>query len=506
MVVLCIGTAIGLPKLAAQITPANRSTLNYRLIGFSVPAQKDVDAYEFVVNEYIITDSGTTIEKTVLKEKAKDNVLITTVPKFATTYTWKVNYYTKETLSGSSELYRFATGYSPFTDTSKYRLRVLKNSLKGKQLYIFIDGTRTLFDTDGNPLWYIPNIDGLVDENSNIRDLKISPQGTITFLCVDKAIEIDYQGNVLWVAPNDGKVSGEKTEYYHHEFSKTSKNTYMVAGAKITSHAIPNNIDLSKINAEQIDTIKRKHYIKVPSGTLIEYDKDSNVIWSWNSSKHIPEEELFHQNSDGNYTLSTHLNAFYFNEREKHIYLSFRNTNKIYKINYPEGNVIARYGPDKSNNNGTEKSYFYGQHSCKLDKKGNIYLYNNNQTYDSRNSATNINNSNICVFKEVNEGADSIIKIWEFECDIDSFAKPYTKGGGGVIELNDESFLVCMSGSNRNFIVRRNKEILWNIITEKKYDNIWKPLNEGYRSSAVEGNGLLHQLLLPESAKYLQNH
>ena len=86
---------------------------------------------------------------------------------------------------------------------------------------LFFDNTRTLYNMSGEPLWYLPIIKGVSDSNIGaIRDIKLTDEGTITFLTPKNIHEIDYFGNVLWSGPNDGGVSGDTVEQYHHEITR----------------------------------------------------------------------------------------------------------------------------------------------------------------------------------------------------------------------------------------------------------------------------------------------
>jgi hypothetical protein len=75
------------------------------------------------------------------------------------------------------------------------------------------------------------------------------------------------------------------------------------------------------------------------------------------------------------------------------------------------------------------------------------------------------------VLKEPQPGKDTIEKVWEFECPMDEPGPPQ-KGffafGGGVSELPDGAFFVCMGGLyGKLFIVNREKKILWSGQPEK---------------------------------------
>lgn len=467
----------------AQVTPANRSVLNYRLIGFSVPEQEGVTEYEFEVSEFIITDTGTTIERPVFKKKTTNNRLIEKVPYFDRAYAWKVHYYNSGKLTGTSEAYRFATGYSPYTDTTKYRLRVLTNEVLNKDLLVFIDGLRAIFDMKGNALWYLPDIPEIVNEHTGIRDMKLTPQGTITFLTTGNAYEIDYNGNILWKGPELLNTGGDRTEGYHHEFTRLSNGNYMVLGSKIVKRKVPNHLKraVDPVNT-RVENINGEKYLNMNFGTVMEYDQYGQIVWSWESADHFSDNEIFSLRPDNQLRSGTHMNSFYFDESKKHVYTSYRNINTILKTNYPSGNVIARYGEGYVEEK-TQEGLFYGQHACRINSKGQLYLFNNNNVQ----AAPPGDISSIIILEQPANEHDPLKKVWEYTCNIDTMSKHMTVSGGSVIELNTGDMLVCMGEVNRNFIVTLQQQITWNALVEKRDEaSNWLPTTNCYRSWPIQ--------------------
>src|SRR6185503_11567408 len=85
--------------------------------------------------------------------------------------------------------------------------------------------------------------------------------------------------------------------------------------------------------------------IKLRFGMIMEFDEDGNLIWSWKTSKYYQESDLAKNRKPGGTPIfDLHENSFYFNEKEKVIYLSCKRISRILKIKYPEGTVIGSYG------------------------------------------------------------------------------------------------------------------------------------------------------------------
>lgn len=333
----------------------------------------------------------------------------------------------------------------------------------------------------GMPVWYLPNIPGVLNENATVRDLKITPQGTITFIAGRAAVEVNYDGRIIWQAPDNGRVSKDTSEYYHHEFTRLPNGHYMVTGNEYINRKLPAIKDTTIYQNEwNVFKIGNDYYKRIECGTIIEYDTAKNVVWHWKSSGYLTDVDYFNQKMpSGVPSGSTHLNGFYF-DSPSHIYISFRDLNRIIKIEYPSGKLIAEYG--QTYDNASQNGLFYGQHSCRISKAGRLYMYNNNVNTVTRSANNRLSISTILELEDsTNNNGDMLSqKSWEFLCDIDTFARSYTLSGGSVVELPDEAFLVSMGIVPRCFIVNREKKVLWNVLTERNDHGSWVPY-ENYR-------------------------
>lgn len=483
----------------AQVVPAENDTVNYRLAGFSVPADNKADNYLFEIARGFFTERPAFEKNIAIKKNSSSSKTIQLLPAFGETYTWRVSYFKKGDLLKHTELYHFHTGYIPFIDTTKNRVSVIKNTLRDKRMLIFYDNTRTLRDMNGDPVWYIPNIPGVTDSSTTVRDLKLTPQGTITFLTASNGYEINYNGKILWSCPNDGQVSHDTSEFYHHEFTRLPNGHYMVAGNEYVEREVHNLTDTARFNRNpQIKQKNGKYFQKIEFGTLIEYDPAKQAVWTWRSSEHLTESDFPRKNPASRTNFNSHLNSFYFDTHNNFIYIGFRNISSILKISYPQGDVVANYGGssltgEKKQGNGL----FYGQHNVTKESNGNLLLYNNNIAPNIRAYS----NSYIEILKEPSpfDNIDTMEKIWEFSCQIDTLALPYSTSGGSVSELADGHFLTCMGSVNRVFIVNKRKEIVWDALcqfretgTEK---NQWNP-QPGYRVNAIDADENLVNMIL----------
>ncbi len=486
--------------LRSQVLPKEESLLHYRIIGFSFSSNQQNRNYKLEVARGFYTSEDSFKKNVVLTENTKSTRLIAEVPSFGTQYTWRVT--PTDHKSGPGVLHHFKTGIIPFADTNATRLRIIHKAPKHEGAYVFLDGARTLYDMQGHPIWYLPNLNGKIGENGRVCDLRMTPQGTITFVIRDKeAYEISYDGQILWQGPNNSQPS--RYVHYHHEFTRLNTGNYMILGTDplLWKYKHSEGTQQGGYTFSHDFTgpgSRDTGFRPFPLGSLIEYNKKGDIVWQWNTAKYILESDLnFYPPQNGQYGFDVHTNAFFFDEKNKVIYLSFRNMSRVIKIKYPEGTVLNTYGEVyKSGFPGTGAGLFCGQHNCRISENGYLYLFDNNVC--SKDSSL----PKIVVMQEPATPAGPLKKVWEYECNVDGInAKKEPSSafvsGGSVIEMQDGSFFVSMSSPYSNvFIVNRNKEILWSAVSEQ-----WSPFRtewempQSYRASIIPNRAELERLI-----------
>lgn len=452
----------------AQVMPKEGDSLHYRLIGFSIPEQPKATGYKLEVFAFNTDKAKSIAGKPILIQQEKTNKIIATVPAFGKQYLWRVQYLNGKNAIGKSEIYSFVVRENPYSNKEVARVDVINPAAKYKDMLVFFDNNRSLYNMQGEPVWFLPQIPGVNDTGINVvRDIKLTKDNTITFLTNKNVHEMDYYGHVLWSGPNDGKVSGKTAEQYHHEVTKLSNGHYMTIGDKF----IPSN-DVGKTDTATLLPTNKGPL--TPCGTLIEYNAKNEIVWTWNSCNYIKLGDLM-----------THFNAFYLDEKNKVFYTSYRNIGRIMKAEYPSGKMLAQYGFDMNNDGSVLTGNIFSQHNCNLNSDGNLILFNNNfKMHLSTAEREKDCIPAVVVFKEPAAEDRTLQRIWEFKTDIDTFTKPMSSGGGSVRELDKGDYLVCTGLPSRNFIVSKDKQILWNVVTWQKEKGEWKPAS-GYRISPI---------------------
>ena len=458
----------------AQVIPSEGSALSYRLIGFSLPKmQKAANTLQIALGNYNNEDS---FKKHIISSSVtKQSRVIATVPYFGSRYTWRTVTRDSKSTTTTSSLHHFSTMTVPEVNPDSMRLRIIDSAVQHKDDYVFLDGNKVLYDMKGNPVWYFPNIEDLPRATTRPRDLKITPFGSISFLADDLIYEISYTGDILWKGPvhhNIRKDSAHLSNLHHHEFTRLSSGHYMALAFERSLWDLGTSLDSTVFSALH-GKIKREngeYYQKIMFGAVVEFDAQGNLLWKWNSGDYFKNSDLYsHRMAYNLFDLdNTHENAFYFDERNQVIYVSFRDINRIVKIQYPSGKVLNTYGALYTPGGPAYlvNGLFCGQHNCRLSQDGYLYMFNNNLCNPKSNPT-------ILMLREPVTEKDSLQKVWEYVCPMDEVHENKQAGilfnsGGSVAELADSSFFVCMgSAYGKVFIVNRDKALLWCAQPEK---------------------------------------
>lgn len=487
----------------SQTIPAEGSFLNYRLVGFKVPSKKGVALYEIEIASGTVYTEDSFKAHFIKKAQSDKNTIVTDVPSFGASYTWRVVYPGLAQPAGSALLH-FSTLDNPQVNPDLFRLKVTTKASTFPDAFVFVDANKTLYDMTGKPVWFLPPIEG---NNLNPRDLKLTPFGTITFVSDNNAYEINYDGKILWKAPNGPGADGEPKEHFHHEITRLSNGHYIVLGSepmliKRTSvfdtmlHYVP--FDKKLLSMVPVT------YLPAMLVEVKEYNRAGKLLWSWKGSDHFKGSlARFYPHlydMKGGAELDFHANALYYDEHKKNLYLSLRNVNTILKIRYPSGKIINEYRgyPDSHG----EDDLFCSQHGCGISSHGQLFTFNNNDCHPSAGPGV------VMMSEPENEGG-TLKKTWEFNCPYEKLpsnhqTKLKSTSGGNVVELPDGTWLVTLSSLEaRSIIVGPNKNILWSATAEMWNAEIgaWIPSDNSYRSSIILNRNDIEHLIFGQPGK-----
>jgi hypothetical protein len=173
-----------------------------------VPVIVNANSYQFIVAKGDVRNEDAFSKATIIKHKSSRSTDVVELPKWGSRYTWRVVYTDKSGKEISkTSLYHFETGNLAYIDTTKNGFLVLSQAKDHKDLLVLIDRLLVIYDLKGSPIWYMPDIPEIKKRDFNIRDFKATADGTFTFISQEQAIEVDYNGKIVWTAPDNGKVS-----------------------------------------------------------------------------------------------------------------------------------------------------------------------------------------------------------------------------------------------------------------------------------------------------------
>lgn len=376
--------------------------------------------------------------------------------KFGNQYKWKYTALNKKgDIIYSSNFFYFETLNSKLIDQNYFRYKLIKNEVKDG--LIFLDGAQIAINRKGEPIWFNPL--GLEEPT----DIQITKIGTITLLIKYKdiwsrGIELSLDGKILWDTPKSKvTVSGDTISCYHHDFKKLDNGNYMIMGYKRVKPKIELNTD------------------KICYGTLIEFDSNRNIVWSWDSQKYISDTDVYYPykmveippyeaNNIKVYDIM-HANSFYYDEKNEIVYFSLRGLSRIIKIDKKTRKVINNFG-DKSPSGNVKyaNNFFKLQHSPILLPNGDITVFSNNALGEK---GEQLKPATVVVFSQP-DNKDSCKITWEFNCNFDSSFNGHSYARGNAVYLENTNFLINMGQlSGRIFEVTKDKKIVWYYNAEK---------------------------------------
>lgn len=435
----------------AQIIPEENATLNFTQVLFEIPEVPGASDYVFQV-----TEAGRDFEKPFITRHDKSQVTVLEGFDFGKAYQWKVSVYDEQmVVIKETDVYHFRIGTSDFINSDLNRFKIIKDSPgEYKDGLIFLDYSGVAIDRAGKPVWYLPELPGVDVQHERFRDLKMSSAGTITFNAMRLCREISIDGTTLWETPGDsGLVSEADREFYHHEFTRLKSGNFVALGKRYREKELV--IGDQKVN-------------RIPISVIIEYNRNGDTVWTWNSDSYIQDSDL---QTVGQKVLMGntfgHMNSTFFNEASGEVYACFRDLNTILVIDKKTRKVIRSYG-DKIPSDNTDQAigFFHKQHAPVLMENNKIIVFDNGD--QGRNTV-----SRLVVFTQV----DSSRIDWVFPCNFDTLLPSFSPRMGNVHPLDTAHFLVNMGKVARLFEVSLDNRIIWHCLPERWNPEAatWKP-------------------------------
>jgi hypothetical protein len=438
--------------IQGQYLPKDGAKLNYNQIYFEFANNKNATNYKF----YLAYDSvenkqdfTTLLIKTVISKTP--HIKIESL-KFGRKYKWYVETILKNHEVVKSDIHYFLLYECPYADTTKYKFKQhYNNKSKMEDGIIWLDQAHCAINKNLEVVWFLAPIIEDFKENKQVRDFRIYKDGTISFISEGEAYHINKDLSIIWQAPNNGKISEEKKENYHHSFEKLQNGNYIVLGNQY--------IELERTDTK--DTTDRR----VEFTTAIEYNQNMQVVWSWRLLDNLKLDLL--ANPETNSIYNTHCNSLSISQDGQKILLCFRDISRIIEIDKKTGRILRSFGK-KLNKTDTlvyETDVFMFPHDAKYIDNETISVLNNN---DIKNKKI----SSLIYLKLPSSNKNQLLKTWEFRFDYDKYTNGKSSKMGNHVVLPSKNLLINEGSINR--IVEINpieKNPIWDLTITKNYGN-----------------------------------
>jgi hypothetical protein len=452
-----LAQAIARPPLmvVSPVHPVNKSELTQNQIMFDYPEEKG--AITYVVTVFKISKNsvnGETKSDTVPVFSQRDSTTATLIVdfEFGSDYLW---YYSAFDKTGKEIKRSVDFAFSILPLPENYRVHVVKNDKKGQGGLISFDFAQLICDRNGKVVWFQKTIPGEFSRDGLIRDLKMTPAGTLTFITTKNVFETSLDGRILFKGPDPNLFTKGTKDFYHHGFDRLPSGNYLTMGTHHELRSVPG------------DTA----HVLVEYGTLLEFNRFGKVVWSWDSKTYLTDAKLFHNKlPDGKFDTDSHLNAVTQDDSSKYIYAGFRNLNTIIKIDKATGKVVSEY------NDG----FFWHQYGATLFPDGSIGVFNNDSIADPKKT------SSVVIFSQPKNPGEKSKILWKYSCKFDTLSDGKSERDGNIDLLPNGDYLVNMGTLHRTIEINKNKKLLWDAFVEEYAApaKMWVPVRQ-YRAHYI---------------------
>lgn len=242
-------------------------------------------------------------------------------------------------------------------------------------------------------------------------------------------IEVDWDGNIVWRA---------EAPFQTHDFFPVEKNGNVLYCDTHLESALPTELLRKLKGGLPGSEFKGKLF----GDGIVEINRKKEIVWKWRPAEHLdPEIDTICPRCPRNHF---HSNAV-FKCKDGNILFSCRALDQVFKIEYPSGKVIGRYG----------KGELAHQHDCREIENENILVFDNG--LHRRSPEPNYSRS-----VEIDPKTDKV--VWQYKAD-PPYSSFYSSICGGGERLPNGNTLICESLSGRLFEVTWDGEIVWEYVS-----------------------------------------
>lgn len=412
------------------VTPGAPDTVNFTHVLFDLPGKSTFGATEFT-----IVKQGT---KDTIRSKAYSReLLIDSGLAFGDTYIWSYTCFDKNgAATYRSASYNLTIAGQAVADTAMYRYQV---SAGGNHKGMVLLDMGVIIDKQGNPVWTFPP-----GQFGAVRCLDMTREANLTFLHDGAGYETDIRGNILWKTPDS--IPGYGKVDFHHEFKKLYNGNYL-----------------------GIATAKNTGGDKLVYSMLLEVNREGKVAWCVDEKEWYKNDTAFK---------GSHMNAAWYDEYRKKVYISFRDLHAIVCVDVTTGKLDYSIGYDfKDGTPYYPQNFFNGQHAVSITDDKKILLFNNNTLYPAQSSSI--------IELSLPKAKKSPWLLWQYSFNFPDAKYNKAAKQGGVIQLDNGNLLVCMGANSKVIEVNKKKQIVWELDVLKcnTARRNFVPMPTGYRAA-----------------------
>lgn len=456
----------------AQVQPEPGAELNFNQVMLEHPVVRGASAYLIQITEDTLHHS---FSPPVPELKDSFNATIVSHLQFGKSYLWRYCALVKGKRLPWVGPYDFTILPDPNLSGLDLHLHVLQNdSAHNAGGLIIVDGMHSIYERNGNLVWFFPSFNAGYRRETGTDDLRIEKAGTVTTLGGQNGMEFDLMGKRLWVTPYKmkNKTLSSFGPFYNHELIRLLNGHYMIIGLDYGWKKLPAEYSLTR-QINWTDSARRKpvalgdsgmaltltggYLIRMDSGSnyvlmnmaqVYEYDKRGNLVWAWHARDYLKDEDIFPKGGvldSQEVEQEPHMNGFSIDEKNEYLYISFRNLNRIVKVEKRTGQVVYSWGEKRASGQAVDGAgFFRQQHAPVILKDGNILLFN-----DGDMNEKNVPSS-VEIISQPTATEHSKI-VWQYDCIFDSvMANNKSSRAGNAELLPNNDVLVCM-GAVPNF-------------------------------------------------------
>ena len=394
------------------------------------------------------------------------------------TYYWKVVSYGDDNQATTIGSASFNTGNSIANATTNL---YNNNTQEGLTVFgSFFDYYSAVIDESGNEIWNSGDMDLIfynTDEYGRFFGAEFIGNNEENNY---PGIKFSFSEGIQWQEPGEN--------FIHHDIFQLPNGNYIGLGTSYGQGPIPIGPWTPLFQGLGFEADGETIEFDWMGDKIIEWDAETKEeVWSWDVFDHfsmIDYDQLggiWFEAYNTNRFYWTHVNAIWFDEDDRAIYLSSRHLNRITKIAYPSGDVIWNLGHELGSGDidcGQDIGFSF-QHSLQKLNNGNILTFDNgNLSRELLDQDIKTSRSIEIDITETGDGCDAEL-AWEYILPEDL----YGYLSGNTQKLNNGNYLsTTIGGGGTSLEVDGNGNELW----EANY-NLQLPDGLVYRGMRIPG-------------------